>query len=290
MNHPYGRTSGITTVAQAQDTVRYAKRLGYDFIKVYSFLDDTVYDAIMREAKAQGITVIGHHTFGIGLRRGFELGLRMVAHAEELRPAFGVPVSSERADSLVQLFKEFGTWLTPTLTTFDAINNAWGNPSRLEQYVTEGIAAHVSDATITAWRRTNYHTQTGSVAPHFASYKEATRRLIRAGVPMLAGTDGPNIPGMIPGVAIHDELAMLRSLGMTPYEALATATSNAGRFIATFAPKATPFGTVTVGARADLLVVAANPLQDLTKLRTPVSVVRLGRLYSAAQLDSIRTR
>ena len=81
---------------------------------------------------------------------------------------------------------------------------------------------------------------------------------------------------------------MLRSLGMTPYEALATATSNAGRFIATFALRATPFGTVTVGARADLLVVAANPLQDLTTLRAPVSVVRLGRIYSAAQLDSIR--
>jgi len=105
---------------------------------------------------------------------------------------------------------------------------------------------------------------------------------------MLAGTDGPNIPGMIPGVAIHDEIAMLRSLGMTPFEALATATSNAGRFIATFAPKATPFGTVTVGARGDLLVVTANPLNDLSVLRAPMAVVRRGRVYSARQLDSIR--
>jgi hypothetical protein len=288
MNRPYGRTSGIATVEQGRDTVLYARRLGYDFIKVYSFLDDTVYDAIMLKAKALGMTVIGHQTFGVGLRRGFELGLKMVAHAEELRPAFGVPVSSERADSLVQLFKEFGTWLTPTLATFQAIDNTWGNPNRLEQYVSEGVAAHAPDATIGAWRRTNYHTQTGSVAAHFASYKEATRRLIRAGVPMLAGTDGPGVPGMIPGVAIHDEIAMLRSLGMTPFEALATATSNVGRFIATFAPSATPFGTLTVGARADLLVVAANPLQDLTTLRAPLSVVRLGRVYSAAQLDSLR--
>ena len=155
-------------------------------------------------------------------------------------------------------------------------------------FYSEGIAAHVPDATIAAWRRTNYHTQPGSAAPHFASYKEATRKLIRAGVPMLAGTDGPGVPGMIPGFAIHDEIAMLLSLGMTPFEALATATSNAGRFIATFAPKAASFGTVTVGARADLLVVAANPLRDLTTLRSPSSVVRLGRLYSAVHLDSIR--
>jgi len=65
MNRPYGRTSGIATVAQGRDTVRFVKKLGYDFIKVYSFLDDTVYDAIMQEAKAQGITVIGHQRFGI---------------------------------------------------------------------------------------------------------------------------------------------------------------------------------------------------------------------------------
>jgi hypothetical protein len=288
MNRPYGKTSGVATVAQGRDTVQYAKRLGYDFIKVYSFLDDTVYQAIMQEARTQGIPVIGHQTFGIGLRRGFELGLRMVAHAEELRPKFGVPVSSERADSLVQLFEEFGAWLTPTLSTFEAISKTWGNPARLEQYVSEGSAAHVPEATIEAWRRTNYHTQNGSVVAHLASYEEATRKLIRAGVPMLAGTDGPSVPGMISGVAIHDEMAVLRSLGMTTFQALATATSNPGRFVTTFVPAAAPFGIVSVGARADLLIVAANPLEDLTTLRTPLSVVRLGRVYSARQLDSIR--
>ena len=105
---------------------------------------------------------------------------------------------------------------------------------------------------------------------------------------MLAGTDGPGIPGMIPGVAIHDELAVMQAIGMTAFEALATATANAGRFIVTYVPGATPFGTVTVGARADLLIVPANPLTDLRTLRAPNAVVRLGRVYSARQLDSVR--
>ena len=188
----------------------------------------------------------------------------------------------------MDLFKQFGTWLTPTLSMFQAISNTWGNPARLEEYVTKAVAEHTPATTIDAWRRTNYHTQPGSVVPHLNSYMEATRRLIRAGTPMLAGTDGPGIPGMIPGVAIHDEIAVLRSLGMTPYQALATATSNAGRFIATFVPGATPFGTVAVGARADFLIIAADPRQGLTTLRNPLFVVRLGRVYSARQLDSIR--
>jgi hypothetical protein len=212
----------------------------------------------------------------------------MLAHAEQLRPRFGVPLTRTRADSLVDWFREYGAWLTPTLSTFEAITETWGSPTRLEQYVSDGRAARVPASTIDAWRRNNYHTQPGSVVPHFESYKEATRRLIRAGVPMLAGTDGPGIPGMIPGVAIHEELRILQALGMTRFDALATATSNAGRIITTYVSGATPFGTVSVGARADLLIVAANPLDDLATLRSPESVVRLGRLYSAAQLDSIR--
>jgi len=288
MNWPYGRTPGIATVAQGRDTVRYAKQIGYDFIKVYSFLTDSVFDAIMQEATAQGITVVGHQTNGIGLERAFRSGLKMVVHAEELRPSFTGLITSERADSLVRLFQELGVWLTPTLSTFQAITNTWGNPARLEQYMAEGIAAHIPAPTVEAWRRNNYHTQSGSVADRLASYTEATRRLHRAGVPMLAGTDGPGVPGMLPGVAIHDELQVMQAIGMTPYEAFATSTSNAGRFITTFVPGATPFGTVSVGARADLLIVAANPLENLTTLRTPAAVVRFGRVYSAPQLDSIR--
>jgi imidazolonepropionase-like amidohydrolase len=288
MNWPYGRTSGIATVAQARDTVRWAKRIGYDFIKVYSFLADTVFDAIMQEAQASGITAIGHQTNGIGLERSFRSGLRMVVHSEELRPSMAGLISAERADSLARLFREFGVWLTPTLTTFQAITNTWGNPTRLDQYMNEGVAAHMSDATIASWRRGNYHTQTGSVGDRLSSYTEVTRRLHEAGIPMLAGTDGPGIPGMIPGVAIHDELRVLQSIGMTSFQALATATSNAGRFIATYVPRATPFGTISAGARADLIITSANPLQKLDVLRTPTAVVRLGRVYAARQLDSIR--
>ena len=288
MNWPYGRTPGIATVAQARDAVRAAQRVGYEFIKVYSVLTDTVFDALMDEAKVQGMTAIGHQTNGIGFERAFRAGLKMVVHAEELRPSAAGLISSERTDTLVRLFKEYDVWLTPTLSTFEAVTNAWGSPARLEQYVTEGRDAHVSQTSLDSWWRNNYHTQSGSVQDRLTTYTEATRRLHAAGVPMLAGTDGPTITGMIPGAALHRELSILQSIGMTRYEALATATSNAGRFIATYAPKATAFGTVTVGSRADLLIVATNPLADLATLRTPTSVVRLGRIYSATQLDSIR--
>ncbi|MBC7897198.1 MAG: hypothetical protein H7066_17400 [Cytophagaceae bacterium] len=288
MNQPFGNTSGVATIAQAQDTVRYAKALGYEFIKAYSFLSDTVYDAIMHESARVGITVVGHQTNSVDLARGLKAGLRMIAHAEELRATIGVPLTEAGADSTVRLFKESGAWLTPTLSTFEAITNTWGSPTQLEAYILDAAMARLPASTIARWRGNGYHRQTGSVADRNAAYVEITRRLHHAGVPMLAGTDGPGIPGMLPGVAIHDELRLLQSVGMSRYEALATATSNPGRFIAHYAAGRLPFGTVSMGARGDLIVTSANPLQDLETLREPELVVRLGRVFTRAQRDSIR--
>lgn len=288
MNNPYGNRSGISTIAQGRDTVRYAKALGYEFIKAYSFNADTIYHAIMQEAATSGITVIGHQTYGVGLARGLEAGLRMIVHAEELGPTTGIPLTEAGADSTVRLMKDAGAWLTPTLSTFEAITNTWANPDRLEAYIFDATLAYLPAPAIARWRSSGYHRRTGSVADRLAAFTEITRRLHRAGVPMLAGTDGPGIPGMLPGIAMHDELRLLQSIGMSRYEALAAATSNPGRFIAQYAPGRAPFGTVSVGARADLLVTAANPLQDLETLRDPELVVRLGKTFTIAQRDSIR--
>lgn len=288
MNNPYQGTSGIATIAHARDTVRYAKELGYEFIKAYSFLSDTVYDAMMQQAKATSITVVGHQTYGVGLPRGLHAGLRMLAHAEELGTAIGIPLTEPGADSTVRLMKEFGAWLTPTLSTFEAITRVWGNPDQLEALIFDARLLFLPASTTQRWRSMGYHRRTGSVADRLAAFTEITRRLHREGVPMLAGTDGPGIPAMIPGIALHEELRLFQSIGMTRYEALATATSNAGRFMAQYAPGRTPFGTVTVGARADLLVTTRNPLQGLEALKDPDLVVRLGRVYTLAQRDSIR--
>ena len=243
----------------------------------------------MKEAAEIGIPVIGHQTNGIGLARAFRDGLRMVVHAEELGPMAGVPVTREGADSTVRLFREYGVWLTATLSTFEAIRNTWGNPARLEQYTVEAQLAHLPAATTQRWRRNGFHRQAGTVDDRLNAYLEITRRLHQAGVPLLAGTDAPGVPGMIPGVAIHEELRVLQSIGLTPFEALATATANPGRFIARFVPGAVRFGTITKDARADMLIVATNPLANLAVLREPTAVVRLGRVYSAAERDSIRT-
>ena len=101
---------------------------------------------------------------------------------------------------------------------------------------------------------------------------------------MLAGTDTP-LPGIYPGRSLHDELDYLVAAGFSTYEALATATALPGRFIAQSVPGATRFGTIEVGARADLALVDRNPLDDLSTLRSPRGVMAAGRWFERAELD-----
>lgn len=94
---------------------------------------------------------------------------------------------------------------------------------------------------------------------------------------------------MVPGFAAHEELRMLQRAGLSPFEALAAGTRNAGELVARFAPGATLFGMIRTGQRADFIITDANPLDDLNLLREPAAVVVRGRILDRAQLDSVRS-
>jgi imidazolonepropionase-like amidohydrolase len=103
-----------------------------------------------------------------------------------------------------------------------------------------------------------------------------------AGVPILAGSDTPN-PWVIPGFGLHDELELLVQAGLTPLQALQAATVNPARFLG----RTDELGTVGIGKLADLLVLEANPLEDITATRRIRAVVADGRLYRRAELDGL---
>jgi imidazolonepropionase-like amidohydrolase len=101
--------------------------------------------------------------------------------------------------------------------------------------------------------------------------KRATVASLHAhGVHLLLGTDLPN-PLMVPGFAIHEELAALVRAGLTPFDAIASGTRDAGRFMG-----GDRFGTITAGSRADVIIVAQNPLEDVAWLRKPKAVLVRG--------------
>jgi imidazolonepropionase-like amidohydrolase len=105
----------------------------------------------------------------------------------------------------------------------------------------------------------------------------------RAGVRLLVGTDTPQ-PFVIPGAAVHEELANFVAAGLSPEEALAAATREAARFVG----QESLWGTVEPGKRADLLLLEGNPLADITATRRIAGLVAQGRWLPAEKLRDLR--
>ncbi|HEY7005716.1 MAG TPA: amidohydrolase, partial [Sphingomicrobium sp.] len=137
------------------------------------------------------------------------------------------------------------------------------------------------------WLTSDYFTKTANLLPRADYDRRLVKAFADAGVRLIAGTDSPTIPGLFPGSSIDDDLDELRAAGLTTYQALATATAGPGDFIAK-TKGGTPFGRVVPGARADLVLTAANPLIDLATLRKPLGVMAAGRWRDAAALEKLK--
>jgi imidazolonepropionase-like amidohydrolase len=120
--------------------------------------------------------------------------------------------------------------------------------------------------------------------------RKVTAALHRAGVPLVAATDAMGALLVVPGSSLHRELALLTECGLTPYEALRTATVNAAMFLR----QEGRFGTLAVDKRADLLLLDANPLENLAALENPAGVMARGRWFTReglqGQLAALRQR
>jgi imidazolonepropionase-like amidohydrolase len=109
-----------------------------------------------------------------------------------------------------------------------------------------------------------------------------------AGALILLGTDEGSLPGAFPGTSVHQELALFVEAGLTPYQALQTATKNSGEFVNKRIDADDRFGTVTAGSRADLLLLQNNPLENVGHASTPLGVMVRGRWLSHSELRSMR--
>jgi imidazolonepropionase-like amidohydrolase len=123
----------------------------------------------------------------------------------------------------------------------------------------------------------------------FSSLKEeyllklkVIKAMDRIGVPMIAGTDYPN-PLCYPGFGIHDEMGFFVKAGLTPAHALQTATINAARYL----DLQQQYGTVSGGKIADLVILDANPLTDISNTTKINTVIVHGKVYSRGALDNM---
>jgi len=201
--------------------------------------------------------------------------------------AVGNDFDQKKADTLFSHFIKNGTWQCPTLVVrraFALMNDSNFTNDRRVQYIPKADVDRWNPQTdlrhkdLTAEETTQRNIR-------FQEESKNVGRMKKAGVGILAGTDLGN-PFIFPGFSLHDELELLVKAGLTPFEALKTATINPARFF----NMQDSLGTVEKGRIADLVLLNANPVESISNTKKIEAVIVNGRLLQRADLDAILTR
>lgn len=285
----------VKTPAEARAIVGLAKTNGYDFIKVYVGLAPDVFDALADEGRKQGLPLVGHGVTAVRLERQLAQGQVLVAHAEEFFYTFFTPAGVEETDTppaesripeAVALAKKYGATATADLATYAAIAHQIQHPEFVDAILAKSDAALLSPNDRMAWQASGYFAKTAKLDAKLAFLAKMVKAMADGGVELVAGTDAPAVPGMLPGFSLHDDLDALEAAGLTRFQVLTSATRAPGAFIAR-TKGGEPFGVVAPGHRADLVLTSGNPLDALATLRTPLGVMAGGHWRDAAALKAL---
>jgi imidazolonepropionase-like amidohydrolase len=291
----------VTNAVEAQHAVDSLQQRGVDFIKVHNRVPRDAYFALADECRKTGMRFVGHIPRGVSAEEATSAGQRSIEHTETLIEAAayqqGSQVKSpeealdtytpERRAALFAKFVRNGTWYCPTL--FEYRNFAFeSDPSVLhdprEKYLARSAREYIE-------RFSPAPAETTPVE-QYAGRKAMFRRLMglvaemqRAGVGLLAGTDPP-ARGVYPGFGLHDELAILVEAGLTPMQALQTATRNPAAFLG----ELDSLGTVDEGKVADLVLLDGDPLEDIRNSTRIAAVIVAGRVIRKPELRAMLER
>ena len=287
----------VGNAEEARAAVSSLAAAGADFLKVYNSLPRDAYFAIAQESKRLGIPFAGHVPEAVSPGEASEAGQRSQEHLinillacstredalrrdriammndpdisgydRMLRLGFPNPeglsdtYDESKAAALFKIFVKNGTWHTPTLAV---LHGFLTNPERARRMP---YMQSLPQEQFDMWMQ--------RIAALLDRYKKLVNDMHGAGVAFLAGTDmGPNTP-IVPGAGLHDELDLLVQAGLTPMEALQSATRNPARYFGNLAD----MGTLETGKFADLVLLDANPLEDIRNTRKIRLVVLRGRI------------
>ncbi len=274
---PSFNDASINSPEEAIARVREQKQQGWDLLKIHPGLTREEYDAMARTAKEVGMRWVGHVPAAVGLVHALEMGQETIDHLdgyiEHLQGDQG-PLDPAKLQDIVRRTREAGAWVVPTMALWEVLIGA----RDLETLLAYPELRYMPPSAVENWTRA-YRARVASPqydrkrAERIAAHrKEILRALHRGGVRILFGTDAPQ-QFSVPGFSIHREIPVLLECGLTPYEILQTATRHVGEY---FRDK-DRFGTIEVGARADLVLLRGNPLDDLAHLKNPVGVMVRGR-------------
>ena len=265
--------------------VREQAAMGVDFVAVTPLLSTEVYAAAARAVLEAGLWLSGDAPVEGGLAAAARGRQRSIDHlVNVLFVHFGRDLDRTEIDVAAWLLHEAGIRVTTGISAFDKAAAQFGDPSEMHRLMMRPEVAYANPGARREWGWGN-----AFVSRPPSAYLADARRFLRplargladGGVRLVLGTDA-NTAGNVPGFSVHDELRALVESGLTPYQALRTATVHAAELVGA----ADEFGTLAVGRRADLLLLETNPLEDVAHAKRRVGVVASGRWYPEAKLQA----
>jgi hypothetical protein len=300
------------TREEGQELARYFAVRGVDFIKVLSRIPPEGYRGLAEEARRHGLHLAGHEPLAMSAVEVSQAGQRSIEHArvfltncfpgaEEFRKSGQGPTPSTRWSRRMvdeheparctEVFRHLarnGTRYVPTHVTrrFDAYTHD-------AAFRSDARSRYVPRPSWEEWNRDADRTDASDPSPEgrqarmdfYRKGLELTGAAHRAGVAVLAGTDAGD-SYVFPGFSLHDELEELVKAGLTPAEALEAATWRGAVFLG----RESDAGSVEPGKLADLVLLDADPLEDIRHTRRIHAVVLGGRLLDREALDRLLHR
>jgi imidazolonepropionase-like amidohydrolase len=303
----------ITTPQEGRAAVRSLKASGADFVKVYSWLSRDSFLAIADEANKLNIPFGGHVPFSVSVLEASDAGMKSMEHLygialacatreeeiqnELVKGGADLPAQKLHYLDIEASFASYSDEKAAQVFSHLARNHAWQVPT----FAAEVPDSRLFDTSITAderlrfippsvqksWSKTAITQSTAGLSP-WGKFMEQRLQMVgamhRAGVPMLAGTDAAWYqPYTYAGFSLHDELTLLVRAGLTPLESLQTATLNPAHYLGL----EKDLGTIAKGKLADMVLLQADPLLDISNTQKIEAVIVNGRLLERKALDSL---
>lgn len=296
----------VTNETQARESVIAAKRDGYDYIKVTTDLKPEVYDAIVEEAAKQKIRVVGHaDSRSVGLKRALK-ARQQIEHLDSYLEALlldSSPIKGSVSDVYLYQTKNWESldfideskipiiakatvqsnpFSVPTLTLF---KYTFGIGRTEESIKAQADMRFYNPKTIDFWLGVNkrYWGRAASAerrAKYVAVRNKIVRAIYEAGGKIMAGSDTPEWLQLY-GFTLHREMKTLSEAGLPNYAVLESATRNPAEFFGTLRTT----GTIQRGKRADLVLLDANPLEDIANTEKRSGVMLRGRYFTQAEMN-----
>jgi imidazolonepropionase-like amidohydrolase len=287
----------IPTVEAAIKAVTDQKAAGYDLMKIHPGIQRNVYDSMAATARRVGIKFAGHVPTAVGITRALEAGQWTIDHVdgyiEGLAPAgaetqffaFNLVAQADlsKLPALVAASKKSGTWIVPTQSLFES---TLGGKS-VDELAAMPEMKYWPANIVTAWKNqtSNIRNQLNVTPETAKKYNELRRTVMQAlhkgGVPYLLGSDAPQWWN-VPGFSVLREMEAMAKAGFTPYQILESGSRNVAKYV----NQESEFGTVAAGKRADLVLLNANPLTNVSNWADKAGVMVRGKYYDSGEIET----